>query len=175
MGKTFKGKAKVKAKIQAAKRKIARKVKGCAALALVALFVCGCMETQPASRATTATYGDIVVKLGEKSHGNTVTITLGDGALASADSAGSTETQTATPSMSIPVRVDARYNDMLSQATEATKKTLSSIGSGLGAVLDMMADGKSGTVAVTKADGTPATVSCENGQCSFCTDNTRGD
>ena len=119
MGKTYKGKAKVRAKITQAKRKIARKVKGCAALALVALFICGCMETQPASRATTATYGDIVVKLGEKSHGNTVTITLGDGALASADSSGSTETQTATPSMSIPVRVDARYNDPVKSGGDA--------------------------------------------------------
>ena len=65
MGKTYKGKAKVRAKITQAKRKIARKVKGCAALAL-ALFICGCMETQPASRATTATYGDIAAAAGQK-------------------------------------------------------------------------------------------------------------
>ena len=34
----------------------------------------------------------------------------------------------------------------------------------------MMLNKKSGTVKVTKTDGTEATVKCENGQCSFCED-----
>ena len=170
MGKTFKGKEKVKAKIQEAKRKIARKVKGCAVIAVL-LMLCGCMETQPASRATTATYGDVVIKLSEKCSHNTVRITLGDGALASADSAGSTETQTATPSMSIPVRVDARYNDAWKNATDASRGVLGDLTTAsLNKVLALMQSKESGTVAVEKLDGTSATVKCENGQCSFCTD-----
>ena len=171
MGKTVRGKAKVKAKIKAAKRKIARKCKGCAMVALFALLVAGCMETRPASRATTATYGDIVMKLGEKSHGNTVTITLGDGALASADSSGSTETQTATPSMSIPVRVDARYNDAIAGATPASKGILDTLTeAGAAKVLSFMASGGTGTVQAEKKDGTTTTIKCENGQCYPCTD-----
>ena len=170
MGKTFKGKEKVKAKTQEAKRKIARKVKGCAAIAVL-LMLCGCMETQPASRATTATYGDVVIKLSEKCSHNTVRITLGDGALASADSAGSTETQTATPSMSIPVRVDARYNDAIAGATSASKGILDTLtGAGAAKVLSLMASGGTGTVQAEKKDGTTTTIKCENGQCYPCTD-----
>ena len=61
MGKTVKGKAKVKAKIEKAKKKIARKVKCCALLAL-ALLIVGCSTATPASRATTATVGDVSIE-----------------------------------------------------------------------------------------------------------------
>ena len=111
----------VKAKAKAIKQKVKGKVKGCAAL--IALFglaaVSGCMETQPASRATTATYGDMEAEvdtsIGEKARNNSVSVnirvTIGDGALASADSSGSTETQTATPTMDIKPDLDVHYND----------------------------------------------------------------
>ena len=45
MGKTVKGKEKVKAKLAEAKKKIARKVKGCAVLAFSLLIAQGCMKT----------------------------------------------------------------------------------------------------------------------------------
>ena len=105
MGKTFKGKEKVKAKIAKAKAKINRKAKGmCACIAAFALaFVCGCMTPEQASRSTNATYGDMEAKvatdIGEKAHNNAVTVdikvTIGDGAIASADSSGSTESSAA--------------------------------------------------------------------------------
>ena len=99
-------KDKVKAKAKAAKEKIKGKLKGrraAVAAALLALaFVAGCLTPEQASRSTNATYDrtepTIKVVIDERAHGNTVTITqritIGDGAIASADSSGSTETQT---------------------------------------------------------------------------------
>ena len=138
----------------------------CALMALV-----GCSTATPASRATTASY-EINVKLclDEGAKGNTVNLpfTFGDGALASADSSGSTETQTATPTIDVKPDIDVRYNDAIAGATTASKGVLETLASaGKDAVLEMMASKKSGTVDVQKKDGTTATVSCENGQCSF--------
>jgi hypothetical protein len=141
-------------------------------IAALCAVLCGCMDTAPASRATTATYGDIGAKvvIDEKAHGNSVKIefTLGDAALASADSAGSTETQTATPTLDIRTRIDARYNDAIAGATSASRSVLGSIGDGITAVLDLMQSKQSGKVRVTKTDGTTATICCEGGQCSEC-------
>lgn len=196
MGKTFKGKAKAEAKIAKAKRKIARKCKGkCAAIVTafgLALLATGCATSdnaQPAKANTmNNTFDDcIIVVAAHASVSNRIVTAEGTKdipavelftqtqSLENSGTDTTTQTTTQTPTLSVPVRIDARYNDVLAQATDATKKTLSSIGGGLGAVLDMMADGKSGNVAVTKADGTQATVKCENGQCSFCTDTSYGD
>lgn len=180
-------KSKVKAKAQALKDKLkGAKAKRCSAIVAavgVAVALSGCATADPASRSNNNKIGDVepAVKLVlENAHSNTVSVvlnvTFGDGLIASADSKGSTETQTATPTTSIPIRIDARYNDAISAATPASKKVLGSIGDGLGAVLDMMASKKSGKVDVVKTDGTPAVVTCDNGQCSFssgcsdCTD-----
>ena len=181
MGKTFKGKEKVKAKIAKAKAKINRKAKGmCACIAAFALaFVCGCMTPEQASRSTNATYGDMEAKvatdIGEKAHNNAVTVdikvTIGDGAIASADSSGSTESQTQTPTFDISPKTDLRYNDAIAGASVASKNELSDIvGTGKDAVLAMMAAKQSGTVKVQKTDGTEAVVECKDGQCSFCED-----
>ena len=115
-----------------------------------------------ASRATSAQFRFAVSRCRD------VRITTGDGALASADSAGSTETQTATPTLDVRARLDARYNDAIAGATSASRSLLGSIGDGLTAVLDLMASKKSGAVPVTLTDGSAATVRCENGQCSLC-------
>lgn len=170
----------VKAKIAKVKDKVKSikgKVKGVAAVAVPCGFLAalaGCsFDTTPASRATTASYEiavEVSVDEGAKSTTVNVPFTFGDGALASADSTGSTETQTATPTLDIRTRIDARYNDAISGATAASKTTLGLIGDGLTGVLDLMSSKKSGTVAVTKTDGTAATVKCENGQCEFCED-----
>lgn len=177
-------KEKIAAKKVEAKGKLAAKVKSkkggaCAAVAAtLALALAGCMDTNPASRANSNRFGDVEpgvkVVIGENACSNTVSVTvpvtIGDGVLASADSAGSTETQTATPTLDIRTKIDARYNDAISGATAASKGVLGSIGDGITAVLDMMQSKKSGTVQVTKTDGTCATVKCENGQCEFVED-----
>ena len=166
---------------------------------LAAAFLCaalaGCMDTAPASRYTASTVGDITVKNNVDDFRNkpgpwatnaappvasapsplvsiTTTISLSDMTMASADSAGSTETQTETPTLDVRTRVDARYNDAIAGATSASRTVLGQIGDGATAVLDMMLSKKSGTVKVTKTDGTEATVECKDGQCGFadCSD-----
>lgn len=141
-------------------------------LVSTALFFSGCsFDTTPASRATTAQFGDIGIRVDVGAATNatvSATITLGDAAFASADSAGSTETQTATPTLDIRTRIDARYNDALAAASTASRGVIGQISDGITGVLDLMASGKSGKVAVTKTDGTAAIVQCEGGQCSFC-------
>ena len=165
---------KIKSKAKAAKAKVKGKLKGkkTAAAALLAAGLCalaGCLDTAPASRATTATYGDIIVKLGDRARDNKVTITLGDGALASADSSGSTETQTTTPTMDIKPDIDLRYNDAIAGATATSKGVLETLtDAGAQAVLKLMQSKETGTVQVVKTDGTTATVQCADGQCSFC-------
>ena len=177
MGKTYKGKDKLKAKIAEAKKKIARKAKGACAIVALCAIVAGCMTPEQASRATSATNGDIepTVKtdIGEKAHHNSVAVTIkltfGDGAIASADSSGSTETQTQTPNFDISPKTDLRYNDAIAGASVASKNVLSDIvGTGKDAVLALMAAKQSGTVKVQKTDGTEAVVECKDGQCSFC-------
>ena len=134
-------KSKVKAKVKDIKAQVKGKVKGkckggkcCAALALLLALCAGCMDTNPASRQTTADYGDIVVKFSEGCSSNYVSIVIGDGAIASADSSGSTETQTATPTMdvkpdvdvSVPVTKGAAANaaaDLIGAAASALKGT----------------------------------------------------
>ena len=130
-------KSKVKAKAEATKEKL-KGAKKCAvllaSLASLASLV-GCMDTNPASRQNSNAFGDIEptvkVVIGEYAVSNTVSVvlktTLGDGVLASADSAGSTEAQTATPTQTTDVKpkIDARYNDpdvgAASAAAEAMK------------------------------------------------------
>lgn len=131
-------KAKVKAKAEATKEKLKGAKKCAVALLSLAslLSLCGgCMDTNPASRQNSNAFGDIEpavkVVIGEGAVSNTVavtvTTTLGDGVLASADSAGSTDTQTVTPTQTTDVKpkIDARYNDpavgTASAAAEAVK------------------------------------------------------
>lgn len=186
----------VKDKVKAKAKTVKDKMKG-AVKVLAAAFLCaalaGCMDTAPASRYTASSVGDIVVKNNVDDFRNrpgpwatnaappvasapsplvsiTTTISLSDLTMASADSEGSTETQTATPTLDVRTRVDARYNDAISGATAASKTVLGQIGDGATAVLDMMLSKKSGTVKVTKTDGTEATVECKNGQCGFASD-----
>lgn len=176
-------KSKAKAKVKDIKAKVKGKVKGkckggkcCAALALLLALCAGCMDTNPASRANDNRVGDIeptvkvVIEQGAISNTVAVTmpITLGDGLIASADSAGSTETQTATPTLDIRTKIDARYNDALAAASTTSKGVIESLTeAGANKVLSLMADKSTGTVEVQKKDGTTATVECKDGQCSF--------
>lgn len=167
-------KSKVKAKAKAIKAKVKGKVKGgkVALIALALLPLCGCPSANPASRTTSAAVEDprICVDIGGGATNVAVTayIQIHDLALASADSAGSTETQTATPTVDVRTRIDARYNDAIAGASSASRSVLGAIGDGVTGVLDLMASKKSGKVAVTKTDGSAAVVQCDDGQCSFC-------
>jgi ABC-type transport system substrate-binding protein len=178
MGKTVKGKEKVKAKIAEAKKKIARKVKGCALLAL-SLLIVGCSTATPASRATSASY-EINVKVcmdeGVKSATVNVPFTFGDGALASADSSGSTETQTATPTLDIKPDVNVNYaqgGGITNRGTGGAKASgaagiIESLSAeGLATLKDWIVNKKTGTVTLQKKDGTTVTADCKDGACTF--------
>lgn len=79
--------------------------------------------------------------------------------------------QTASPTTDVKPDVDVRYNDAIAGATSASKGVLESlIGASANKVLSLMDSKQTGTVSVTKKDGTAATVKCENGQCSLCDD-----
>lgn len=176
MGKTVKGKAKVKAKIEKAKKKIARKVKCCALLAL-ALLIVGCSTATPASRATSASY-DISVKVcldeGVKSATVNVPFTFGDGALASADSTGSTETQTATPTLDVKPDINVNYAQGGGISTGGGRAASGAAGiieslaaEGLATLKDWVTNKKSGTVTLAKKDGSTVTAECKDGSCTF--------
>lgn len=180
-------KSKVKSKANAVKDKMKGSAKKCAAFAAAlgaAATLAGCASANPASRANESSVKDvsptIKVEL-NNSVSNTVSIvlknTIGDGVLASADSSGSTETQTATPTLDIRTKVDARYNDALAAASTASKGVIESLTeAGANKVLSLMADKSTGTVEVQKKDGTTVTVECKDGQCAIkkncesCTD-----
>lgn len=176
-------KDKVKAKAKAVKEKLKGKPKkkcakcvDCALAIFAALAIAGCMTPEQASRSTHSTYGDIepdvrVEAIGTNAVTVTVNITFGDGAIASADSSGSTESQTQTPTFDISPKTDLRYNDALAAASTTSRGVIESLTeAGANKVLSLMADKTTGTVQVEKKDGSIATVQCENGQCSFCTD-----
>ena len=137
---------------------------------VVALWMMGgCATADPASRVTSSTHGDININVGENAAAE-IKVTLGDGAIASADSSGSTETQTATPTNTVDVPVTIKYNDAIAGANAASRNAIGLIGTGLDGVLALMQSKQTGTVAVTKTDGTAATIKCEGGQCYECTD-----
>lgn len=191
MGKTVKGKAKAEAKIAKAKRKIARKCKGkCAAL--VAAFglamLCGCAtsdSTQPAKANTMSnTFDDcIIVVATHCSVSNRIVTAEGTTdipavelftqtqSLENSGTDTTTQTTTQTPTTDVKPDIDVHYNDALKNATDASKGVLETlVSSSANKVLSMMASKESGTVEVTKTDGSTATVECKDGQCSFCTD-----
>lgn len=182
MGKTARGKEKVKAKIAAAKKKIARKVKGSVAImaAILSLVLYeGCSTATPASRATSASYEiNVKVCMDENVKSATVNVpfTFGDGALASADSSGSTETQTATPTLDIKPDINVNYaqgGGITNRGTGGAKASgaagiLESLtAEGLAMLKDYIVNKKSGTVTLQKKDGSTITAECKGGSCTF--------
>jgi hypothetical protein len=173
-------KEKVKAKAKAVKEKLkgnAKKCAKCVALLFAFFVLAGCLTPNQASRGTSSENGDFKPSVGVTVNGssNTVSVvirgTYGDGAIASADSSGSTESQTQTPTFDISPKTDLRYNDALAAASTTSRGVLETLTTaGMNQVLSLMADKTTGTVQVEKKDGSTATVQCENGQCSICTD-----
>lgn len=180
-------KKKVAAKVAKGKAKVAAKCgktgKACILFAFL-LAVAGChMGEQPtAQRAQTSTIRDNVFNITvvmptnavvEKAESPSLHVEVGNQAQANETSG--TETMTAspsnTPTVSTPVQIDARYNDAMAAASNASKGVLETLTTvGANKVLAMMSSKETGTVEVQKKDGSTATVKCENGQCSFCED-----
>ena len=189
MGKTYKGKEKATAKIAKAKRKIARKCKGCAAVVVafgLAFVLAGCSTSnsaQPAkSQTQNNTFDDCIIVVATKCSVSN-RIVRADGTkdipavelftMAQSQESSGTEsfspTATQTPTTDVKPDLDVHYNDAMKNATDASKGVLESlIDTSAKSVLRMMAEKKTGTVQVTKTDGSTATVECKDGQCSLC-------
>lgn len=189
MGKTVRGKAKAEAKIAKAKRKIARKCKGkCAAIVAalgLALLATGCATSdnaQPAKANTmNNTFDDCIIVVATHASVSNRIVTA-DGtkdipavelftqtqSLENSGTDTTTQTTTQTPTTDVKPDIDVRYNDALAAASTASKDVLESLtAAGANKVLSMMASKESGTVEVTKTDGSKAMVECKDGQCSF--------
>ena len=171
-------KERVKAKAKAVKAKVKAKIKASVAImaAILSLVLYeGCSTATPASRATTATY-QFRFELGDNAKSVTINTTMGDGALASADSEGSTETQTATPTLDIKPDVNLNYaqgGGITNRGTGGAKASgaagiLESLtAEGLAMLKEYVTGKKSGTVTLQKKDGTTVTADCKDGSCTF--------
>jgi len=155
-------KQRIKDKISATKDKVKAKVKHVAILALLSVLV-GCASSEPASRVTKAEYGDIVIKIAESSN-TTVKLTLGDGAMSSSDSSGSTETTTSSPTNTTDLRPDVDVNTTGSRTAGVLETAISA---GISALTSSSSTNSSSTSSstTTSTDGT-----CTDGSCSTCTD-----
>lgn len=139
----------------------------------VAFALCGCSTATPASRATTAQYR-IELSFDDSARHNTVKLTLGDGALASADSAGSTETQTATPTLDVKPDVNLNYaqgggitNRGTGGASGAAGILESLTAEGLAALKAATSNKTTGKITLKRKDGTTVTADCKDGNCTF--------
>ena len=171
-------KERVKAKAKAVKAKVKAKIKASVAImaAILSLVLYeGCSTATPASRATTATY-QFRFELGDNAKSVTINTTMGDGALASADSEGSTETQTATPMLDIKPDVNLNYaqgggitnRGTGGKATGGAAGILDSLtAEGLAMLKEYVTGKKSGTVTLQKKDGSTVTAECKDGNCTF--------
>lgn len=157
--------AAVKAKLKGAKPAAAK----CCILAALSLALVGCLDTAPASRATTASYRiEVAVKVADGARGNTfnVPFTIGDGALASADSAGSTETQTATPTMDVKPDIDVEVpvNKSGGGAQSVGSVLGDAVATGIGKLME--GGGKTGAAASATTKAAAAATTCADGSCT---------
>ena len=133
-----------------------------AAIYAAAALCGGCATSDPASRATSATYGDIVVKA-DNSSNVTVRVTLGDGAIASADSSGSTETMTATPTNTTDIKPDVDVNTTGGRTAGVLETAVSA---GASALVGALSSSKSGeTATASTATNSAASGECADGSC----------
>jgi len=190
MGKTIKGKDKAARKTAAAKRKIERKTKGGKVAAILAAFalaaiLTGCTtadSAQPAkSQTQTNTFKDCIVIVATRASVSN-RVVRADGSkdipavelftqTQSLESTGSTDTfgqtNTQTPTTDIKPDVDVHYNDAVGKGSDAAATFLSSLTSeSFAALRDYVTNKKSGSVTVTKKDGTTETLECKDGTCT---------
>ena len=170
-------KKRVEKKVVKAKAKIARKcgkaAKAVALFAAMSVVMFGCMGTSTPSRSQTLTIKDCTINVyGCGTETNDVArVELATQAMSIENSG--TETQTSSPTQTTDVKpdIDVKYNDAIAGASVASKGVLETLTSaGANAVLELMSSKKTGTVEVTKTDGSTASVECKDGQCSFCSD-----
>ena len=168
--------SKAAAKIAAKKAKIAEKcgkrVTKCAALFLLLSACCliGCATSDPSSRSTRGEYGDIKITF-DHSSSNVVNVTLGDAAVASADSSGSTETTTATPTNTTDIKPQTDVNTTGGRTAGVLESIVGAFGTWLATP-----SGKEAAAASSPAAAT--SVACPDGKCgdssggacSTCTD-----
>ena len=142
---------------------------------IVAAVLAGCLPASPASRATSASY-QITVKVcmedGVKNASVSCPVKFGDGAIASADSAGSTETQTATPTLDVKPDVNLNYAQGGSVSNKSGKEAAKSLlGSltpdSLKKLKGYLKNKKTGKVELEKQDGTTVTADCADGNCTY--------
>lgn len=169
-------KEKVKSKVAKAKEKVKAKVGKCAkcAVILAALAaVAGCMDTNPASRATSSAdkVGDFDFRMEGCSNCHfAVNFTKGDSALASADSSGSTETQTATPTKTTDIRPQTDVNTTGGRSAGVLESIVGAFGTWLATPSGKAAAESAAACPDGKcATGTCADGSCTDGSCSECT------
>lgn len=187
MGKTIKGKDKAARKTAAAKRKIARKCKGGKIAAIVAAFalaaiLTGCTTADSAQPAKSQTQenrfdGCTFVMAAKTTISNGVIVAEGDAAPAlemftltqSLESTGSTDTfgqaNTQTPTTDVKPDLDLRYNGAGGNAAASFLSSLTS--DSFTALRDYLCSKKSGSVTVTKKDGTTETLECKDGSCTY--------
>jgi len=191
MGKTCKGKDKAKAKVAAAKRKIARKVKASVAVmvAILGLVLAnGCSTSESAQPAKSQTqnnsFEDCVIVIATqatvsnrvvRADGTTDVPAVELFTMAQSQESSGTEsfaqTATQTPTTDIKPDIDVKYNDAIAAASATSKGILETLTqSGMEKVLSLMSSGGSGQVTVEKKDGGQAVVTCEGGQCTTCKD-----
>ena len=189
MGKTIKGKDKAARKTAAAKRKIERKTKCGKVAAILAAFalaaiLTGCTTADSAQPAKSQTQenrfdGCTFVMAAKTTISNGVIVAEGDAAPAlemftqtqSLESTGSTDTfgqaNTQTPTTDIKPDVDVHYNDAVGKGSDAASAFLSSLTSeSFASLRDYIANKKTGSVTVTKKDGTTETLECKDGTCT---------
>lgn len=170
--------AAVKAKAKSIKAKVKGKCKKCALVAktILAAFclavVCGgCTTATPASRATTSDIGGVspTVKVSlDNSSSNTIHIaisnTFGDSAIASADSAGSTETQTATPTTDVKPDIDVSVPVNKAGAAQTLGSTL---GDAAASLINGIGSSSSSSSSGDCKDGSCSTGACTDGSCEY--------
>lgn len=181
-----KAESKAAAKIAEKKAKIAAKcgkrVTKCAALTLLAAacWLTGCATSDPSSRSTSGKYGDTETKdeIVINGSNNTVNInkryTNGDAAVASADSAGSTETTTATPTNTTDMKPKTDVNTTGGRTAGVLESIVGAFGTWLATPSGKEAAAASAPAAATSAacpggncgDGSSGTCST----CTTCTD-----
>ena len=187
MGKTIKGKEKAKAKVDRAKRKIARKVKASVAvmaciLGLVLANGCASSEAmQPAKSmtmnnefkdcvfvvATQATVSNRVVHADGTADTPAVEMFTQAQSLESSGTESYAPTATQTPTTDVKPDLDVRYNDAVGTGGNAVSSFLSSLTTEGAAMLrDYVYSKKSGKITVTKKDGTTETLDCDGGNCT---------
>ena len=157
----IKGKAKVKKeRKKGMKNEIKYKVKGVAKIAIILLALGialpGCQSADPASRSNRTSYGDISVV-----NSSGVTLTVGDGLIASADGGGDTQSNSPVQTTDIKPEVAAAFQGG-SAGTGGAKPSSGIVGEALSKLMGILG-GSGGKLTVQEAE---TIKDCADGNCS---------